>query len=279
MLRQRLLTAAVLAPAFIAAIYWLPLLGFAILFAAVIALAAAEWAVLAGLALEPNSVGGWLAALVLGALLTLLWSAPLLQPWVLLASLVGWLVACAQVLLFRANSESTAQSHRWWQGGLGMAFGLLLLAGAWVALLAIRQLPQGSNLLLILFAVVWLADAGAYFAGRAFGKRRLAPQVSPGKTWEGALGGMLAVLLLVSGGLALSGWMSVLWLPTLILLVAISVFGDLFESVLKRSAGKKDSGALLPGHGGVLDRIDSIIAVLPFYGALLLQKQLPPVVN
>ena len=129
--------------------------------------------------------------------------------------------------------------------------------------------------LLSVLVIVWLADTGAYFAGRAFGRRKLAPSISPGKSWEGAIGGWLLVLLVAAGVLA-----SGLQAPTLVshfagthglalgalaltVLVAFSVVGDLFESQLKRQAGVKDSSALLPGHGGVLDRIDALLPVLP----------------
>jgi phosphatidate cytidylyltransferase len=125
--------------------------------------------------------------------------------------------------------------------------------------------------------LVWIADIGAYFAGKAFGKRKLAPSISPGKSWEGAIGGCIAVLAIASasvlfGGNALAdtfavrvqarlGWAALL--AILVLIVAASVAGDLFESQLKRRAGVKDSSHLLPGHGGVLDRIDALIPVLP----------------
>ena len=131
--------------------------------------------------------------------------------------------------------------------------------------------------LLSVMALVWIADVGAYFAGKAFGKHKLAPSISPGKSWEGAIGGALAVLVLASaavlfGGAALAdtfaaqvqrslGWAAML--AILVLIVAASVVGDLFESQLKRRAGVKDSSKLLPGHGGVLDRIDALIPVLP----------------
>jgi phosphatidate cytidylyltransferase len=129
--------------------------------------------------------------------------------------------------------------------------------------------------LLSVMAIVWVADIGAYFAGKAFGKRKLAPTISPGKSWEGAIGGWLAVLLLASASVfsgALQdtfavhlqrslGWFGMLAVMTLV--VAASVVGDLFESMLKRRAGMKDSSNLLPGHGGVLDRIDALVPVLP----------------
>ncbi|WP_036167907.1 phosphatidate cytidylyltransferase [Massilia sp. 9096] len=131
--------------------------------------------------------------------------------------------------------------------------------------------------LLSVMAIVWVADIGAYFAGKAFGKRKLAPSISPGKSWEGAIGGGVAVLVLASLSVAFGGpmfadtfaahvqraWGWVPMLAVLVVIAAFSVIGDLFESQLKRRAGMKDSSNLLPGHGGVLDRIDALIPVLP----------------
>lgn len=146
--------------------------------------------------------------------------------------------------------------------------GLVLLVPAWTALVSLKPVPPEPWLLLAVMAVPWIADIGAYFAGRQFGKRKLAPSISPGKTWEGV--GGAAVCMLVYG-LALQqigGIFSLLTIPILLLLLALSVTGDLFESLMKRQAGIKDSSFLLPGHGGVLDRIDSQLSVLPV--ALLL---------
>ena len=138
--------------------------------------------------------------------------------------------------------------------------GLLLLFATWVALNGLQHISPW--LLLAVLATVWLADSAAYFAGKRFGRHKLAPEISPGKTWEGVAGAILASTLY---GLALcyflhiSRWLIVgLWL-----IVVLSIMGDLFESLLKRQAGKKDSSHLLPGHGGVLDRIDGLISTLP----------------
>lgn len=155
----------------------------------------------------------------------------------------------------------------------------------WVSILgsflAVYMLYNQSALLLLsVLKIVWLADIGAYFAGRAFGKHKLAPSISPGKTWEGVIGGVVAVLLVASCVLCFTTWQTTLaarifekygWIAMicgLVALVALSILGDLLESKLKRRAGMKDSSQLLPGHGGVLDRIDSLIPVLPL--ALLL---------
>ena len=160
----------------------------------------------------------------------------------------------------------------WWR----ISVGLFLLSFAWLAVVQARVV--GVNFLLSLLVTVWVADIGAYFAGRRFGKKKLAVNISPGKSWEGVYGGMFAVLILAVGWslwrpaffdsaslyqriLAKQGWAFVIL--SACLLVAMSVVGDLVESLVKRSAGVKDSSALLPGHGGVLDRVDALIPALP----------------
>jgi phosphatidate cytidylyltransferase len=155
---------------------------------------------------------------------------------------------------------------------LGLGTGLLLLMPAWLALLQLRQ--AGPTLLLAVMMIVWLADTGAYFAGRRFGKHKLAPAISPGKTWEGAIGGGIAVVaygFLMSSKLpAVLTENSLLLLLLLVAVTAISIIGDLFESLLKRQAGLKDSSAILPGLGGMLDRIDSLTSTLPFVAMIWL---------
>lgn len=157
-------------------------------------------------------------------------------------------------------------------GCIGLSlFAIPALLAAW-AVLAILFVQRGPWFVLTLLAVVWVADIAAYFTGRAFGRRKLAPRVSPGKTIEGALGGVLAVLVWIavsslwapSFGAALVarwGWAGAL--PLAAVMAALSIIGDLFESLLKRRAGRKDSSALLPGHGGVYDRIDAVLPVVP----------------
>jgi len=157
--------------------------------------------------------------------------------------------------------------RRWPLGSTvpALATGAIVLLPLWLALVQLRQ--AGPLAVLAIMAVVWLADIGAYFSGRRFGKHKLAPAISPGKTWEGAIGGSLLVIvcgLLLASRLppALAG-KQLLLLLVLLLLTAISVVGDLFESLLKRQADLKDSSNVLPGHGGVLDRIDSLTSTLP----------------
>lgn len=154
------------------------------------------------------------------------------------------------------------------QPALHFLVGLLLIVPAWTALVSLKPVPPEPWLLLAVMAVPWIADIGAYFTGRKFGKRKLAPAISPGKTWEGVAGAAVCMLIYAVVLNQIGGMFSLLSIPTLLLLLALSVIGDLFESLMKRQAGIKDSSALLPGHGGVLDRIDSQLSVLPV--ALLL---------
>jgi len=158
--------------------------------------------------------------------------------------------------------------------------GWLLLIATWVAVVQVRA--RGPGLLLALMAIVWIADTAAYFAGRRFGRHKLAPSISPGKTWEGVAGAMLAVAAYALALLAFAesgGWVHAVtpgaaaaWTVLAVLLASLSIVGDLFESHMKRQRGVKDSGRLLPGHGGVLDRIDALIAAMP--GAALVEHYL-----
>jgi len=149
-----------------------------------------------------------------------------------------------------------------------VACGLILLVTTWVAIVALRQQPRGEWLSLFLYLLVWGADTGAYFAGSKFGKHKLAPDVSPGKTWEGVAGGLVWVVLLVLVSGLYFNWTAKVvgvWMGIAIATGLISVLGDLFESRVKRAAGVKDSGSLIPGHGGVLDRIDAMTAAAPLF--------------
>jgi phosphatidate cytidylyltransferase len=153
------------------------------------------------------------------------------------------------------------QAHRWTLA----AAGVVVLTSSWYSLFVLQE---SAGRLLALLAVVWIADSAAYFAGRRFGRRKLAPTISPGKTWEGVVGavagvGVYYVLLWVAWGPAFLAGHRLLDLALVAGIVALSVEGDLFESWMKRRAGVKDSGTILPGHGGVLDRIDGVVAALP----------------
>lgn len=146
---------------------------------------------------------------------------------------------------------------------LHFVIGLVLIVPAWCALVSMKSVPPEPWLLLATMAVPWIADIGAYFTGKQFGKRKLAPAISPGKTWEGVAGAAVCMIVYAFAMNQVGGVFSALSLPVLMLLLVLSVTGDLFESLMKRQAGIKDSSQLLPGHGGILDRIDSQLSVLP----------------
>ncbi len=266
----RILTALVLAPLALGAIYGLDVRGFALVIAAIVGWAGWEWA---GLVFAPNaqstspSLGnnpatrlltGVVFASVCVALCAWLWTRPDLQrDWAMVASLC-WLWAIVEVLIY-PRQISVRRNFRW------VVFGLVALPAAWTAMVLLKAIDP--HLLVMTCVLVWGADAGAYFVGRAMGKRKLAPKVSPGKTWEGAIGGgLIGTVVAFSFGYFLVADVAQAplgYFLAVLVLVAVSVFGDLFESILKRTAGAKDSGTLLPGHGGILDRIDALIAVLP----------------
>jgi phosphatidate cytidylyltransferase len=188
----------------------------------------------------------------------------LVHPWIMPLAVAGWaLLALPQVL------QGQTASRRY--PLLMSAFGVLAVVAAWAALVLLF-VEFGAWCLISMMALIWFADVAAYFTGRAFGRRKLAPAVSPGKTWEGAVGGVLAAAIWTTATATLPGSFGAILaqhhaLPVVFLLAcllgAISVAGDLFESLLKRRAGVKDSSRLLPGHGGVYDRIDALLPVAP----------------
>lgn len=263
MLKQRIITAAILLPIALIGFFLLEGLAFALFIGVVVVLGAWEWARLAGFTDQMVRV---LYALAVALLLAGLYLAPSWAPWLLAISVLWWLFALALVLGY-------PESQRHWGGRLGsLGIGLLVLLPAWQGVVLIKQWPQGNWLIVAVMFLVWGADIGAYAAGKTFGRRKLAPRVSPGKSWEGLIGGLIASLLITAGVGLYHGWSArelVLALLGAALVVVISVVGDLTESMFKRSSGVKDSSHLLPGHGGVLDRIDSLTAAVPVFTVLL----------
>lgn len=254
MLKTRIITAAVLIGLLLVVILWLPPVATKVAMTAVVLAGAWEWSAFLRLQAVPGRV---LYVCVVAACLAALWRLTLAEPACLLLLVValGWWVAALLWVVFAPRRAAS------WSAALA---GLLALAPAWVALVRLRiDVPRGAQWLLFALCLVWAADIGAYFAGRSFGRVRLAPLVSPGKTWEGVLGGLLLAALVALWG---SRWFAVPVLPFVALclvVVAFSIVGDLTESLLKRFAGLKDSGTLFPGHGGVMDRIDSLTSALP----------------
>jgi len=265
MLRNRIITALVLAPAFILAVLYLPPIAYAVFFWCVAALGAHEWAGFMDLPAAKKSLFKllYVACFAATALLIHWFVDDSARQIVLGVGVCLWVLAFIAILLYPRGAALFRKPVF-----LGL-LGLAIFNIAWVALVQIDRSPQGGLWLIWLFVLVWAADIGAYFAGRAFGANKLAPVVSPGKTWEGALGGGLLALVLCGGALYFLPAQIVPWLVIATLLAAVSVIGDLLESLVKRATGVKDSGTLLPGHGGVLDRIDSLLAALPLFALLL----------
>lgn len=264
MAEARVVTGAVAAAGMAAAVLWLPTPAVAAVLAAFAAAGAWEWGGLVGLQGAARSlyVGAVLAMLVA------LWPAARgagLEP-VLAAALLWWAGALAWETRPQVARGAGAAARL-----LKLLAGVLVLAPAWTALVWLHGAGQrGPALLLYVLALVWVADSAAYYAGRRWGRHRLAPRLSPGKTWEGLGGGLAgAGLFALAAGLAAGqgGADLARWTALGLLAALASVAGDLFESLIKRHAGVKDSGSLFPGHGGVLDRIDSLTAAAPVFVA------------
>ncbi|MEW6352940.1 MAG: phosphatidate cytidylyltransferase [Pseudomonadota bacterium] len=263
MLKQRLLTAALLIPLVVLGVLLLPDTYFALAVGLVVALAAWEWAGL----LKWSAPLRAAYVVFLCAILVGVYHAPIL--WIVAPALLGWALAAAWVIGFPFGKSV------WSAPAVAALLGLLVLVPSWVALLAMRDMMT-PYMVLFLLSFIWLGDSAAYFAGRRWGKTKLAARISPGKTWEGVYGAVVAVVIYA---LAVQPWLaphSPPWMFALLCLLTllVSVIGDLFKSMFKRHAGVKDSGHLLPGHGGILDRIDSLTAAAPvFLAGLLLLGQ------
>lgn len=273
MLKQRVITALVLLALFLPALFASVTWPFMVLTLLLMTAGAWEWGRLNGLPFA-SSMGG---AMLWGAVCAVIWQTG----WALHSHReMWWLAGSVWVLLGAWMIHRGVQAWGLWPVHLRWLGGLLLLALAWLAMVQARA--RGVNFLLSVLVLVWAADVFAYFTGRALGGRwfpfKLAPTISPGKSWEGVLGGMAGVLLVawlwsladrywdltapsLYSLLFIRGW--VVGVPALLLMSAMSVVGDLVESLVKRSAGFKDSSGLLPGHGGVLDRVDALLPTLP----------------
>lgn len=263
MLKQRVLTALVLAPLALWGIVALPETAFDLIWGAIVALAAWEWGRLGGL----SGRVAVLYALGIAALIAGLFVAPAASRWqaaVLLLAGLWWLG-----LLFRLGGFR----HRPVPHGVhpfsALASGIPVLLGVYFAIVLLRHSPGlGYPYIILLMLLVWGADTAAYFAGRAFGRHKLLPSVSPGKTWEGVIGALFASLVIAAVGAL---WFDLpperwpVFLAVSLVTVIFSVVGDLNESYFKRRAGMKDSSHLLPGHGGILDRLDSLTAAAPIF--------------
>ena len=275
-MKQRIITALFLAPLAIAGIFLLPIKFFMLFTAAIFLLASKEW----GSFVNPQAtsspvlyVFGFVLAITLLLLpIEQLWSASGINPILingLIVAAVWWVISLILVISYPKKSTLWAGSK-----ALKTLFGLLTLIPFFWAMVALRSVNIhhdfyfGGALLLYVFLLVWAADTGAYFCGKRFGKHKLAPNVSPGKTIEGFVGGAVSsmiVAFIASILFDIEADKMALFFVVALITTFVSALGDLSESIFKREAGLKDSGKLLPGHGGILDRIDSLTAAVPVF--------------
>lgn len=270
---QRLATAGVLTPIVVYVVLYLPTAYFALLMGALVCLGAHEWSGFIGLR---RAVWRWTYVAAVAACLLSSWFV-IAPVWnvVLLAIAVVWWVVVALMLTRIGHVQTTSAIEPWL-----IPVGLLVLVPPWIALMRLHDLGYaGPWLVMSLMMLIWIADSVAYFSGRRWGRRKLAPVLSPGKTWAGVYGALIGALvwgLLLVAHLPLSPGGGLLLLLLCASTALLSIVGDLFESLLKRRRGLKDAGSILPGHGGVLDRIDSMTAAAPLFalGLLWLEKGL-----
>lgn len=279
MLKQRVTTAIILAVILLSALFMMPFDWFAWAALAVFGYGAFEWSKLSEIKQFKYQLTYAVGTAVTGAgiyagflefeLWTLTGNLTDKNYWIMVLACIWWTISSILVLIY-------PRGDRLWQHQpvVKAIFGYLTLVPAWLALLTIREWHylidknDGAWLALFVFSIVWAADIGAYFSGKKFGSHKLMPNVSPGKTIEGLIGGIVAVIILTLGMLwgqeiEFQNWL--LLATCCVVIGVISAFGDLSESMIKRDAGMKDSGNILPGHGGLLDRIDSLTAAMPVF--------------
>ena len=264
MLKQRVLTAIILASVIICAVIFLPTKILALVLAAIICVGAWEWTSCAGFGAVGQKIT--YVSVIFSCLMACL--LLLEKPWIILiiaCGLVWWLLATYLVIYYQTNMTINLASN-----SLKAIIGGIILIPSWLSLILIHAKTSGTSLILFLFFLIWLADSAAYFSGKKFGNKKLASNVSPGKSWEGVYGALLLSLLF---GVAYAFYAdmqliaAILFITLTFFTVSFSILGDLVESMFKRMAGIKDSGQLLPGHGGVLDRIDSLTSAAPVFFA------------
>jgi phosphatidate cytidylyltransferase len=267
-IKKRVITAVVLIAILLAVVLWMPDWATIVALTVIVLAGAWEWSAFLRLS---QAWQRWIYVAVVAALLPLVWHFTRDLDGlklVLQIAVIWWVVALGWVMFAPRMVTS-------WAAAIA---GILALVPAWIALSRLRlDYAEGAAWLLFALALVQVADIGAFFVGRRFGRHRLAPNVSPGKTWEGVIGGILASALVAAIGSHYFGLPLWQFLPLCLATVAFSIVGDLTESLLKRFAGLKDSGRLFPGHGGIMDRIDSVTGAAPVlvFGLLLIGTGTP----
>lgn len=278
MLKQRIITALILAPLALLAILFLPIEGFKYVVAGIILLGAYEWANMSGITVRIFK--GWFTLFIASLCGALIYLVDAEQIWVqgelnslyfvILSIAAAWWTACLFMIVAYPKYSGFWKNSR----SIRATFGVLTLIPTWVALVTLRTSLYevdpfyGASLLFYVLGIVWAADIGAFFVGVKFGKHKLRPNVSPGKTLEGLFGGVMASFAIIAfAAFHYHIDHSLIWLHIAIggITVGVSALGDLNESMFKRCAGIKDSGKILPGHGGVMDRIDSLTAAFPVF--------------
>ena len=271
MLKQRVLTAAILIPLLLVSIIWLPGQYFALLIAFVATVGAWEWTKIMQLtALQKKFL--YMAIFVVA--LTICWFVTSLYPesasFMLYGSLLWWICALLLIVSYPRRNELCGNII------ISGLIGIVILVPCWLSITLLHnKYEQGIQLVVYLFALIAVADSGAYFGGRFWGRNKLAPSVSPGKSWEGVISGLVCVGVLAYFCVEIVMQRPPDWQSTGVFIVislvtaAFSIVGDLTESMFKRRVGLKDSGSILPGHGGVLDRIDSMTAAAPLFAICL----------
>lgn len=262
MLKHRIITAAILIPIVVTSIFWPATSGFVLLFSLITVFGAWEWSTLCHASKQVRILYTASISFILASLFYL--NTKEIYLVTLVVGCIYWLLAVFLVCFYQQQRNYLPKST-----SLLLIVGVLLLIPMWSSAMLLKLFhADGAVLLMFLMLLVWSADTAAYFVGKKWGKHKLAPRVSPGKTWEGTVAGVLAGIVLsfcyviVSNG-ELNNKVGFIMLSTLA--VILSVFGDLMESLVKREADIKDSGNILPGHGGIMDRIDSLTAAGPIY--------------
>jgi phosphatidate cytidylyltransferase len=262
MLKQRIITAAILIPIVIAVIFLLDTVWFSALFAVFVGVGAWEWAGLCKISKKYQYLYSLVTVLILAGLYSASNSG--IYNSLILSGVVYWIIAVALVFSYQKQRNFLPKSPL-----ALLIIGQLLLIPMWVSLTVLKSFPgNGAILIMLLMLLIWGADTAAYFVGKKWGKRRLASRVSPGKTWEGSIGGVIAGIAIALAYVIVSDAMpnqGIALIGLSFLTVSISIIGDLMESMVKREADIKDSGSILPGHGGVMDRIDSLTAAGPVF--------------